>query len=88
MGQMGVPFFEYDAKHIKIITDSAKILFAGRDISASISAILHMLLVYFKCNRAYIFEVDWDAGTFSNTHEETAQDVSKEVLINSTLSCP
>lgn len=79
MGQMGVPFFEYDAKHIKIITDSAKILFAGRDISASISAILHMLLVYFKCNRAYIFEVDWDAGTFSNTHEETAQDVSKEI---------
>ena len=60
---------------VGIITE----LLAQRDFESSLSVVLRRLVDYFRCNRSYIFEIDWEHNFFRNTYEECAAGISPQI---------
>lgn len=57
----------------------AETLSANNDQFTAINELLNIVAVYYGGNRAYIFEIDYDENTISNTYEWCAEGVSEEI---------
>lgn len=57
---------------IHTLTEEANVLEA-------ISSLLQIVAEYYKGDRAYLFEINWETQSFSNTYEWVKENVSKEI---------
>lgn len=51
----------------------------NQDMDRAIDGLLENICIFYQAERAYLFEIDWENRSFSNTHEWCARGVSSQI---------